>query len=105
MGRKGQRMTLTSGASKGFSLLELLIAVVVVGVAFTFLFELTAQARSRLEVAQNLFSDLVYLDAKIKRKDHEGLSVSRRRVPDFPRVEEVDYSYGSAVFVQFRMVK
>jgi len=100
--RKEQRMTSTSGRSEGgFTLLEVLIALTVIAVAFTTLLEVLARAGAAYEEGRELFGRVLYLDRKLKERDHRDLKVKRRRLPDFPRIREVVYSYGDVYFVRY----
>lgn len=91
-----------SGASDGgFTLLEVVVALVIVSVAFTVLLEFLSDSARRLEEAERTFEDVLLLDSKLKRGDHEGLEVKRKRLPDFPSIKEAVYRYGEVFFVRY----
>ncbi len=64
-----------SGTSeRGFTLIEVLIALTVISVAFTSLLEILSTAAGGLEKAQRRFENLIVLDRKLK----EGVSKGSR---------------------------
>ncbi|RLJ70879.1 prepilin-type N-terminal cleavage/methylation domain-containing protein [Hydrogenivirga caldilitoris] len=92
-----------SGTSKGFTLLEVVIALTIIAVGFTTLIELVSVARSRLAEAEETFRDFLYLDGKIKRNDYQGLEVREEKLPDFPRIIETTYTYRDVFFVRYKV--
>ena len=81
--------------------MEIVVALIVISVAFTALLDLLSGATGRLEKSERMFMDLLTLDGKLKLGDHDGLEVKRRSLPDFPRIKEVNYSYGDLFFVRY----
>lgn len=86
--------------SKGFTLLELVVAIAVVGVGFSVVFDLLSQIRLEYAQAESLQKDLIKLNNALVEGGHEGLEVRKRTLEDYPSVEEVSYRLGSAeIFV------
>jgi len=94
-------ISISGRSEEGFTLLEVLIALTVIAIAFTTLLEVLARASAAYEEGRDLFSRVLYLDRKLKEKDHRDLEVERRKLPDFPRIREVVYSYGDVYFVRY----
>ncbi len=88
-------------SERGFTLIELLIAVTIIGVAFTPLLEVLSSSASRYSSSRETFGNLVVLDRKLKEGNHQGLQVSRKRLPDFPAISEVVYSLDGLFFVRY----
>lgn len=102
MVKREPMMILTSGNSNsGFTLIEVLIALMIIGIAFTALLELLTQGGRNLARAREDFDRMVYLDKKIKLGDHEGIVVNRSPVPDFPEIKEAVYSYNGVFFIRY----
>ncbi|MEM4732421.1 MAG: type II secretion system protein [Desulfurococcaceae archaeon] len=86
--------------NKGFTLLELMIAIVILAVGFSVVFELLSKARLDYTQAQTLQEDLLELNKALVEGKTEGLLVEKRTLEDYPEVEEVSYRLGSAeIFV------
>ncbi len=90
-----------SGRSEGFTLIEVLVAISIIAFAFTMLLEILSGASLKYERSREEFKDMVFLDRKLKERDHEGISVSRKKLPDFPSISEVVYSYKGVFFVKY----
>jgi len=86
---------------RGFTLIEVLIALIIIATAFTALLDLLGQSRRNFASSRQTFDEMVYLDSKIKLGDHEGIVVKRTPVPDFPAIREAVYSYGEVFFVRY----
>lgn len=91
------------GTSKGFTLLEVVIALTVIAVGFTTLIEFISVARERLARAEETFTNFLYLDGKVKRRNYEGLDVKEVKLPDFPRIVETTYAYRDVFFVRYKV--
>ncbi len=87
--------------SGGFTLLEVVVALTIISIAFTTLLEMISFARKKYEESRETFRTMLILDGKLKEGNHEGIEVKRERVPDFPAIEEVTYSYGGLFFVRY----
>ncbi len=85
----------------GFTLIEVLIALIVIATAFTALLDLLGQSRRNFSASRQAFDEMVYLDRKIKLGEHEGIVVKRTPVPDFPAIKEAVYSYKGVFFVRY----
>jgi len=102
MVRREPRTILTSGRSNGgFTLLEVVVALTVIAIAFTTLLEILSRAAAVYEESRALLESVLYMDEKLKRRDHEGLEVERRRLPDFPQINEVIYSRDGVFFIRY----
>ncbi len=88
-------------SEKGFTLIEVLIALIIIATAFTALLDLLGQSRRNFSASRQTFEDMILLDRKIKLGDHEGIVVKRTPVPDFPAIKEALYSYGDVFFVRY----
>jgi prepilin-type N-terminal cleavage/methylation domain-containing protein len=91
-----------SGTCRGFTLIEVLVALSVLVITFSVLFELLLSARKDYEVAKNLYQDMSILNNKILENRLEGVQVRERELRDYPGIKEVELSYGSAVIYLFK---
>jgi len=91
-----------SGTCKGFTLIEVLIALSVLVITFSVLFELLLSARKDYELAKNLYQDISILNNKILENRLDGVQVRERELKDYPGIKEVELSYGSAVIYLFK---
>ena len=90
------------GTCKGFTLIEVLIALSVLVITFSVLFELLLSARKDYELARSLYQDMNLLNNKILENRLEGVQVRERELRDYPGIKEVELSYGSAVIYLFK---
>jgi prepilin-type N-terminal cleavage/methylation domain-containing protein len=90
------------GTCKGFTLIEVLIALSVLVITFSVLFELLLSARKDYELAKSLYQDMGLLNNKILENRLEGVRVRERELKDYPGIKEVELSYGSAVIYLFK---
>jgi prepilin-type N-terminal cleavage/methylation domain-containing protein len=91
-----------SGTCRGFTLIEVLIALSVLVITFSVLFELLLSARKDYELARNLYQDMSILNNKILENRLDGVQVRERELKDYPGIKEVELSYGSAVIYLFK---
>jgi prepilin-type N-terminal cleavage/methylation domain-containing protein len=91
-----------SGTCRGFTLIEVLIALSVLVITFSVLFELLISARKDYELARSLFQDMSILNNKILENKLEGVQVRERELGDYPGIKEVEFSYGFAVIYLFK---
>lgn len=84
------------GNSKGFTLLEVLVATVLLGVFFSVLFDLLSNARRDYYSSQTLYTDMLLLNNKLVLNQKENLEVKKEPFKDYPQIEETTYSYGKA---------
>ncbi len=93
-----------SGTSeRGFTLIEVVVALIIISVAFTALLDILSNATRKLSHSENTFDNLLVLDRKLKLGDHEGLKIESRSLPDFPRIKEVTYSYDGIYFIRYEI--
>jgi len=90
------------GTCKGFTLIEVLVALSVLVITFSVLFELLLSARKDYELAKSLYEDMNLLNNKILENKLEGVQVRERELKDYPGIKEVELSYGSAVLYLFK---
>ncbi len=90
------------GTCRGFTLIEVLIALSVLVITFSVLFELLLFARKDYELAKGLFQDMSILNNKILENKLEDVQVRERELRDYPGIKEVELSYGSAVIYLFK---
>jgi prepilin-type N-terminal cleavage/methylation domain len=90
------------GTCRGFTLIEVLIALSVLVITFSVLFELLLSARKDYEFVKNLFQDMSTLNNKILGNRLDGVQVRERELKDYPGIKEVELSYGSAVIYLFK---
>jgi prepilin-type N-terminal cleavage/methylation domain-containing protein len=91
-----------SGTCRGFTLIEVLIALSVLVITFSVLFELLLSARKDYELAKSLYQDMNLLNNKILENRLDGIQVRERELKDYPGIKEVELSYGSAVIYLFK---
>ncbi len=89
--------------NKGFTLLELMVAIVILAVGFSVVFELLSKARIDYTQAQTLQEDLLELNKALVEGKTEGLLVEKRTLEDYPEVEEVSYRLGSAEILVYEL--
>lgn len=102
MARKIQKMTLISG-NRGFTIIEVIIAIVILVIAFGVLFDMLLKAKKDIESSKRVFENTIELDRKIKLKDFENIEISEKNLPDYPKVIEKTYTYGSIYFVIYEI--
>jgi prepilin-type N-terminal cleavage/methylation domain-containing protein len=90
------------GTCRGFTLIEVLIAISILVITFSVLFELLLSARKDYELAKSLYQDMNLLNNKILENRLEGVQVRERELKDYPGIKEVELSYGSAVIYLFK---
>jgi prepilin-type N-terminal cleavage/methylation domain-containing protein len=84
------------GNFKGFTLLEVLVATVLLGLFFSVLFDLLSNARRDYYSSQLLYTDMLILNNKLILNQREDLEVKKGSLKDYPQIEETTYSYGKA---------
>jgi prepilin-type N-terminal cleavage/methylation domain len=90
------------GTCRGFTLIEVLIALSVLVITFSVLFELLLSARKDYKLTKSLYQDMSILNNKILENRLEGVQVRERELKDYPGIKEVELSYGSAVIYLFK---
>jgi prepilin-type N-terminal cleavage/methylation domain-containing protein len=90
------------GTCRGFTLIEVLVALSVLVITFSVLFELLLSARKDYELAKSLYQDMNLLNNKILENRLDGIQVRERELKDYPGIKEVELSYGSAVIYLFK---
>lgn len=76
--------------SRGFTLLEVLIAITVIGITFTVGYNLLYRAHSDLDYTQRLLENFLYLDSKIKQGDSSGIKKTEKEISGYP-IKEIVY--------------
>jgi prepilin-type N-terminal cleavage/methylation domain-containing protein len=90
------------GTCRGFTLIEVLVALSVLVITFSVLFELLLSARKDYELSKSLYQDMSLLNNKILENRLEDVQVRERELKDYPGIKEVELSYGSAVIYIFK---
>ncbi|RMH79737.1 MAG: prepilin-type N-terminal cleavage/methylation domain-containing protein [Acidobacteria bacterium] len=90
--------------SKGFTLLELLVAIAIAGVGFSVIFDLLSKSRLDFSYSERLFMDLLELNNGLV-EGRAGLELSRERLKDYPEIEEITYGFGSARIFMYQPAK
>jgi len=90
------------GTCRGFTLIEVLIALSVLVITFSVLFELLLSARKDYELAKSLYQDMGLLNNKILENKLDSVQVRERELREYPGIKEVELSYGSAVLYLFK---
>ncbi len=101
MERKERKTILIYGSSRGFTLIETLIALSIIVIAFTVFLDLLARARYMLEEEAQRYEDMVILDNKIKRGELKDVKIREKAVEDFPGLREVIYIYNTVSFKRY----
>ncbi|MCS6876086.1 MAG: prepilin-type N-terminal cleavage/methylation domain-containing protein [Aquificaceae bacterium] len=89
--------------SRGFTLLELMVAIVVLAVGFSVISDVISNTRLEYSNAEGLKSDLVELNNRLVEGKVEGLQQQKKTLEDYPQVEEVVYRLGSAELVLYQL--
>ena len=89
--------------SRGFTLLELMVAIVVLAVGFSVIFDVISNTRLEYSNAEGLKSDLVELNNRLVEGKVEGLQQQKKTLEDYPQIEEVVYRLGSAELVLYQL--
>lgn len=89
--------------NRGFTLLELLVALVVLAVGFSVVFEVLSFARLEYSNAYELSEELIRLNNTLVEGKTEGLEVEKKSLEDYPQLEEISYRLGSAEVFIYRL--
>ncbi len=82
---------------KGFTLIEVIVAITILSVSVVVLFELLSRARERLKESRSFYKNFLILDRKIKLGDYEDLKVKRKPLEDYPFIYEESYNYNGVI--------
>ncbi|MCS7197058.1 MAG: prepilin-type N-terminal cleavage/methylation domain-containing protein [Aquificaceae bacterium] len=89
--------------SRGFTLLELMVAITLLAVGFSALFDVLSRARLDHYYTQSLKEDLFELNNRLVEGKREGLVEEKKRLEDYPEIEEVSYKLGSAEILIYQL--
>ena len=67
-------------SKEGFTLIEVLIATVILGITFTVLLGLLYQAQRDLNIAKTVSYNFLILDSSIKEGRYEGINIKTREI-------------------------
>jgi len=90
------------GTCKGFTLLEVLVALTVLAIGFGVLFELLANAQREYQLSKELYEDVIFLSNAILQNKFDLVEVKERNLKDYPNIKEVELKYRSAVIYIYR---
>ncbi|ADC89163.1 hypothetical protein Thal_0529 [Thermocrinis albus DSM 14484] len=82
--------------SKGFILVEVLVALMVLAVGFTTLFSLMGQQRRFLYTTEKRYRDMLTLTDKLAEGRWDELQVKERSIEEYPGIKEVTVRLGDA---------
>jgi prepilin-type N-terminal cleavage/methylation domain-containing protein len=71
------------GTCRGFTLIEVLVALSVLVITFSVLFELLLSARQDYELSKSLYQDMSILNNKILENRLDGVQVRERELKDY----------------------
>lgn len=91
--------------NKGFTLIEVIIAIVIIAIAFGVLFDMLYKAKKDMEYSQKIFNNTVELDRKLKLNEFSNIKISEKSLPDYPQLLEREYRYGDVYFIQYELKK
>lgn len=89
--------------NKGFTLLELMVAIVILAIGFSVVFEVISRARLDYAQAQSLEGDMLDLNNFLVEGKTEGLEMEKKTLEDYPEIEEVSYRLGSAEILIYQL--
>jgi len=90
------------GTCKGFTLLEVLVALTVLAIGFGVLFELLANAQREYQLSKELYEDVIFLSNAILQNRFDLVEVKERNLKDYSNIKEVELKYRSAVIYIYR---
>jgi len=90
------------GTCKGFTLLEVLVALTVLAIGFGVLFELLANAQREYQLSKELYEDVIFLSNAILQNKFDLVEVKERNIKDYSNIKEVELKYRSAVIYIYR---
>ncbi len=80
---------------RGFTLIEVLIALTLLGITFSTLFYLLGKERGEFSYYRELYMDVSELTNRVETQDLRGLQVRERRLEEYGILEKI-YIYGKA---------
>lgn len=102
MVKRIQRMTLISG-NRGFTLIEVLIAISIVVISLGVLFDIIYKANRDLDFVKKTFEDTIVLDSKIKLNDTKDVEISEKSLSIYPQILEKEYKYREVYFFKYEL--
>ncbi|WP_448584399.1 type IV pilus modification PilV family protein [Thermocrinis sp.] len=90
------------GTCRGFTLIEVLIALSILALGFSVLFELLASAQREYQLSKMLYEDITLLSNAILENKLDKVGVRERSLKDYPNIKEVELTYGNAVIYIYR---
>lgn len=91
--------------NRGFTLIEVVIAIVIIAIAFGVLFDMLYKAKKDMEYSIGIFNKTTELDRKLKLRDFENIKVSENPLSDYPQVIEKEYRLDNVYFIQYEIKK
>lgn len=97
-------MTLMYG-NRGFTLIEVLIALTILVTAFGVLFDIIYKSNKDLDSAIKTFEDVIFIDNKVKLNDLKDIEVSHRSLSIYPQLLERQYRYREVSLIEYELKK
>lgn len=89
--------------NKGFTLIEVIIAIVMIAIAFGILFDMLYKAKKDIEYSQKIFNNIIELDRKLKLNEFSKIKISEKSLPEYPQLLEKEYRFKDVYFVQYEL--
>ncbi|WP_333784207.1 prepilin-type N-terminal cleavage/methylation domain-containing protein [Thermocrinis sp.] len=90
------------GTCKGFTLVEVLVALTVLAIGFGVLFELLANAQREYQLSKKLYEDVIFLSNSVIQNKFDSIEVKEKNLKDYPNIKEVELKYRSAVIYIYK---
>jgi prepilin-type N-terminal cleavage/methylation domain-containing protein len=77
--------------NRGFTLIEVLVAITIIGISFTVLFNLLYEAQKNLDLSEKNFNNFLIVDSAIKENNYEKIHVSEKEINilSVPLIEKI----------------
>lgn len=91
--------------NRGFTLIEVLIALTILVISFGVLFEIISKATGDLDRAQKTFENVLFIDRKVKLNDLKDIETQQRSLSTYPQILERQYRYGDVFLTEYEIKK
>lgn len=89
--------------NKGFTLVEVTIAIVIITIAFGVLFDMLYKAKKDIEYSQSIFNKILELDKKLKLMDIKHIKTSEKSLTYYPQIIEKEYKLEDVYFIEYEL--